>query len=102
MRCFAACRTVADQSDAVLVGETYTDSAAELKEYYGAHNDEIQLPMDFMFCTHRQAFRARIPQADCARRIHRRLADLCHRQSRYAAILSCATVTASTMTRSPS
>ena len=43
-------RSVADQSDAVLVGETYTDSAAELKEYYGAHNDEIQLPMDFMFC----------------------------------------------------
>ncbi len=44
-------RGVADESDAVLVGETYTDSAAELKEYYGAHNDEIQLPMDFMFCT---------------------------------------------------
>jgi len=44
-------RKVADESDAVLVGETYTDSAAELKEYYGEHNDEIQLPMDFMFCT---------------------------------------------------
>jgi alpha-glucosidase len=44
-------RSVADESNAVLVGETYTDSAAELKEYYGAHNDEIQLPMDFMFCT---------------------------------------------------
>jgi alpha-glucosidase len=44
-------RSVADESGAVLVGETYTDSAAELKEYYGAHNDEIQLPMDFMFCT---------------------------------------------------
>ncbi|MFY9977164.1 MAG: alpha-glucosidase, partial [Candidatus Sulfotelmatobacter sp.] len=44
-------RSVADESDAVLVGETYTDSAAELKEYYGAHNDEVQLPMDFMFCT---------------------------------------------------
>ncbi len=44
-------RSVADESDAVLVGETYTDSAPELKEYYGAHNDEIQLPMDFMFCT---------------------------------------------------
>ncbi|MFZ0761220.1 MAG: alpha-glucosidase [Candidatus Sulfotelmatobacter sp.] len=44
-------RTVADESDAVLVGETYTDNAAQLKEYYGAHNDEIQLPMDFMFCT---------------------------------------------------
>src|SRR5277367_1844252 len=44
-------RKVADESDAVLVGETYTDSAAELKQYYGDHNDEIQLPMDFMFCT---------------------------------------------------
>ena len=44
-------RKVADESDAVLVGETYTESAAELKEYYGDHNDEIQLPMDFMFCT---------------------------------------------------
>ncbi|MGB8112133.1 MAG: alpha-glucosidase [Candidatus Sulfotelmatobacter sp.] len=44
-------RSVADESNAVLVGETYTDSAAELKEYYGAHNDEVQLPMDFMFCT---------------------------------------------------
>ena len=22
----------------------------ELKEYYGDHNDEIQMPMDFMFC----------------------------------------------------
>jgi alpha-glucosidase len=44
-------RSVADESGAVLVGETYTDSAAELKEYYGVHNDEVQLPMDFMFCT---------------------------------------------------
>jgi alpha-glucosidase len=43
-------RSVADESDAVLIGETYTESAAELKEYYGARNDEIQLPMDFMFC----------------------------------------------------
>jgi alpha-glucosidase len=44
-------RKVADENDAVLVGETYTDSAAELKEYYGENNDEVQLPMDFMFCT---------------------------------------------------
>ena len=43
-------RKVADESDAVLVGETYTESAPELQEYYGDHNDEIQLPMDFMFC----------------------------------------------------
>jgi alpha-glucosidase len=43
-------RAVADENNAVLLGETYTDSTAELKAYYGAHNDEIQLPMDFMFC----------------------------------------------------
>src|SRR3984957_19085279 len=44
-------RGVADQSSAVLVGETYTDDATELKKYYGAHDDEIQLPMNFVFCT---------------------------------------------------
>jgi len=43
-------RKVADQNDAVLIGETYTSNREELKEYYGDHNDEIQMPMDFMFC----------------------------------------------------
>jgi len=43
-------RSVADQSNAVLIGETYTSNRDELKEYYGDHNDEIQMPMDFMFC----------------------------------------------------
>src|ERR1700733_8045406 len=43
-------RKVADQSNAVLIGETYTSNRDELKEYYGNHNDEIQMPMDFMFC----------------------------------------------------
>ena len=43
-------RQVADQNNAVLIGETYTSNREELKEYYGDHNDEIQLPMDFMFC----------------------------------------------------
>jgi len=43
-------RTVADEHNAVLIGETYTSNRDELKEYYGDHNDEIQLPMDFMFC----------------------------------------------------
>lgn len=43
-------RKVADQSNAVLIGETYTSNRDELKEYYGDHNDEIQMPMDFMFC----------------------------------------------------
>ena len=43
-------RKVADENNAVLIGETYTSNREELKEYYGDHNDEIQLPMDFMFC----------------------------------------------------
>jgi alpha-glucosidase len=43
-------RKVADENNAVLIGETYTSNRDELKEYYGDHNDEIQLPMDFMFC----------------------------------------------------
>jgi alpha-glucosidase len=43
-------RKVADEHDAVLIGETYTSNRDELKEYYGDHNDEIQMPMDFMFC----------------------------------------------------
>jgi alpha-glucosidase len=42
-------RKVADESDAVLIGETWTADAEELKKYYGENNDEIQLPMDFLF-----------------------------------------------------
>ena len=33
-------RTIADQHNAVLIGETWTDNIAQLKEYYGAHDDE--------------------------------------------------------------
>src|SRR5262249_52578855 len=42
-------RKVADEYDAVLVGETWTNDIAELKKYYGEHNEIVQLPMDFMF-----------------------------------------------------
>jgi alpha-glucosidase len=42
-------RKVADEYNAVLIGETWTDNAAELQQYYGDHSDELQLPMDFMF-----------------------------------------------------
>jgi alpha-glucosidase len=41
-------RSVADQYDAVLIGETWTTNVNELKDYYGAKNDELQLPMDLM------------------------------------------------------
>ncbi len=42
-------RQVANEYNAVLIGETWTDNAAELKQYYGDHADELQMPMDFMF-----------------------------------------------------
>ncbi len=41
-------RGAADEFGAVLIGETWTANVAQLKEYYGAHNDELQLPMDLM------------------------------------------------------
>lgn len=45
-------RQVTDQFPGrVLVGETWTDTPAELAEYYGPHNNEIQLPMYFNFTT---------------------------------------------------
>lgn len=44
-------RVEADQHNAVLIGETWTRNIAGLKEYYGPHNDELQMPMDFMFTT---------------------------------------------------
>ncbi|HLW85056.1 MAG TPA: alpha-glucosidase [Candidatus Sulfotelmatobacter sp.] len=44
-------RKVADESNAVLIGETWTADIAELNRYYGQHNDELQLPMDFLFTT---------------------------------------------------
>ena len=42
-------RQVADQYDAVLIGETWTANVAELNQYYGKGNNELQLPMDFLF-----------------------------------------------------
>jgi alpha-glucosidase len=42
-------RKVSDQNNAVLIGETWTADTAELKKFYGENNDEIQLPMDFLF-----------------------------------------------------
>jgi len=42
-------RKVADEHNAVLIGETWTKDVNELKQYYGEHNNELQMPMDFMF-----------------------------------------------------
>jgi len=44
-------RKVADEHNAVLIGETWTHNIDELKQYYGEHNNELQMPMDFMFTT---------------------------------------------------
>ncbi|MBV9482635.1 MAG: alpha-glucosidase [Acidobacteria bacterium] len=42
-------RQVADEYQAVLIGEAYTENIDELRQYYGTHNNELQMPMDFMF-----------------------------------------------------
>ncbi len=42
-------RKVADEHNAVLIGETWTADVAELNLYYGKGNNELQLPMDFLF-----------------------------------------------------
>jgi alpha-glucosidase len=42
-------RKVADESNAVLIGETWTPDLASLKAYYGEHDNELQMPMDFLF-----------------------------------------------------
>jgi alpha-glucosidase len=42
-------RKVADESGAVLIGETWTSNVAQLDRYYGQNGNELQMPMDFMF-----------------------------------------------------
>jgi alpha-glucosidase len=42
-------RSLSNQYNAVLVGETWTKTIAELKAYYGQHDNELQMPMDFLF-----------------------------------------------------
>jgi len=43
-------RKVADEFPGrVLIGETWTETPAELAEYYGSTNDELQMPMYFNF-----------------------------------------------------
>ena len=44
-------RKVADENNGVLIGETWTADIAELNKYYGEGNNELQLPMDFLFTT---------------------------------------------------
>lgn len=42
-------RKVADERNAVLIGETWTADLQELRAYYGRKHDEVQMPMDLMF-----------------------------------------------------
>ena len=42
-------RKVADESGAVLIGETCPKSVADLDRFYGSGGNELQMPMDFMF-----------------------------------------------------
>jgi alpha-glucosidase len=41
-------RSVADEYGSVLIGETWTSNVDQLKDYYGANNDELQMPMDLL------------------------------------------------------
>lgn len=41
-------RRVANEHDAVLIGETWTADVSELKAYYGSGNNELQMPMDLL------------------------------------------------------
>ncbi len=41
-------RSVADQYNAVLIGETWTQNVNELKDYYGSGGNELQMPMDLL------------------------------------------------------
>jgi alpha-glucosidase len=49
-----AMRKVADEYGAVLIGETWTQNVAQLREYYGPRNDELQMPMDLMMTEFKQ------------------------------------------------
>ena len=64
-------RKVADESDAVLIGETWTSNIAQLDKYYGNGGNELQMPMDFMFTTVNKLsppeFRRQIAAVDGAR-----------------------------------
>jgi len=44
-------RKIADEYNAVLIGETWTKDITELKNYYGENSNELQMPMDLMFGT---------------------------------------------------
>ena len=63
---------MADKYNAVLIGETWTDNVAQLKEYYGSDDDELQMPMDLMLTKLKFSapiFREQIAAVDGDRRV---------------------------------
>src|SRR5246127_4685958 len=52
-------RKVGDEYGAVLIGETWTKDVSELKDYYGEHNNELQMPMDLMMTGFKELSAAR-------------------------------------------
>ncbi|HTZ48767.1 MAG TPA: alpha-glucosidase [Verrucomicrobiae bacterium] len=63
-------RKVADEYDAVLIGETWTSNVTELEQYYGNNGNELQLPMDLMLTNlplSAPTFRAHIAAVNAAR-----------------------------------
>ena len=86
-RTCANLRKVADEYDAVLIGETWTLQRRRLDRYYGEGDNELQMPMDFMFTTVNKLsaaeFRRQIAAVDrCPG-----LARLRHQQSRHQPLL---------------
>ena len=63
-------RHVADEHNAVLIGETWTADVAELNQYYGGGDNELQLPMDLLFTMVNKLspaeFRKQIAEVDAA------------------------------------
>jgi alpha-glucosidase len=63
-------RKIANEYNAVLIGETWTADVAELNKYYGEGNNELQLPMDFLFTMVNKLspaeFRKQIAEVDSA------------------------------------
>jgi alpha-glucosidase len=63
-------RKVADEYNAVLIGETWTSNVSQLEEYYGNNGNELQLPMDLMLTDLKLSapiFREHIKSVDAAR-----------------------------------
>jgi alpha-glucosidase len=63
-------RKVADEYQAVLIGETWTSQVKELEQYYGHDGNELQLPMDLMLTNlplSAATFRDHINAVDAAR-----------------------------------